>query len=370
MRAFEFCMATGAAVVMLVLAMGCVAQPKSSSSMVSFAYGVSPKQKQIFVARFDVSTQSLETIQKLPLGFPADAVTYSPKHNVVYAVSYADVKDGKPNGAIFSVGPDGRLGKKTPFAFAHGYSYLSFDRTGEYLLGSSYMNGSVDVYRLDASGMPTQTDTRSQKRDKAHAIRTTPDNRFAYVPYVKDQNALYQYAFDSKSGKLTPLKPAMAEVSKPAGPRHMVFHPTMPYIYFSNEQQLGVSVYQIGSDGRLTLRQICQANKTKMEKGLDASGIVISPDGRFVFVAVRGFGRPHNVLVGYAVGAAGTLQVVSETPADAIPWAVNLSSDGKYILVGAWKAGTLTAYRITASGSLEKGPSIPWLGGIQAMVVR
>ena len=36
-----------------------------------------------------------------------------------------------------------------------------------------------------------------------------------------------------------------------SGPRHLVYHPRLPLLYFSEEQSLGVSIYRRGEDGRL-----------------------------------------------------------------------------------------------------------------------
>ena len=121
-------------------------------------------------------------------------------------------------------------------ALNHSYAYLSLDRTSRFLLGADYGEGFVDVYALNESGTPGKRVTAlNEGRSTAHCILTTPDNRFVYVPYVKENNAIYQYRFDAESGQLTALEPKNANPPEGTGPRHMAYHPTKPVVYFSNE---------------------------------------------------------------------------------------------------------------------------------------
>ena len=112
-------------------------------------------------------------------------------------------------------------------ALNHSYAYLSLDRTSRFLLGADYGEGFVDVYALNESGTPGKRVTAlNEGRSTAHCILTTPDNRFVYVPYVKENNAIYQYRFDAESGQLTALEPKNANPPEGTGPRHMSYHPT------------------------------------------------------------------------------------------------------------------------------------------------
>jgi 6-phosphogluconolactonase len=325
--------------------------------------GISGTLQELVVAHFDArkGEAAFSESQRLPLGFVAEAITYSPRHRKVYVASHADVTNDVPNGLVFSVDEKGVLTEETSLSFTHGYSFLELDRSGSYLMGASYVTGFVDVYALGEKGIPVEVYTGDQNRIHAHAIATTPDNRFAYVPYVKKSNALYQYAFDAKTGKLSALEPAQARVGDPAGPRHMAFHPSKPFVYFSNEQQLGVSVYQRDDQGRLELVQICAALELTMTKGVDASGIVITPDGKFVLCAVRGFvDATHDMIVSYKVLENGHLEALGRTPTDPVPWVLSLTPNGKVLLVSAARGKTLTAFAIGSDGGLTRLASIEW----------
>ena len=58
------------------------------------------------------------------------------------------------------------------------------------------------------------------------------------------------------------------------------------------------------------------------------------------------------------------------TEADKIPWGLTLSPDGKFLLASATTGASLTAYRITPSGNLEKAASLVWDSGMTDLVTR
>ncbi|MDP6445490.1 MAG: beta-propeller fold lactonase family protein [Pirellulaceae bacterium] len=301
-------------------------------------------------------------MQRERVGFEAAPIVFHPRHRLIYVAS---LRPGEGDGnrmRVFHVAKDGRLKRGPEVAFQHGSAYLSLDRSSQFLLGASYFEGHVDVYRLNERGIPSEPPlTVHEGRDKAHSILTSRDNRFAYVPYVKNQNGMFQYGFDEQTGKLTPLDPAQAKVADGAGPRHVAFHPTKPLVFFSNEQQLGVSAYRIQSSGQLQLLGVAIPGALQPRAGVAASDIVVTRDGRFVYVGVRDFDKGQvDAIHGYRVEASGKVVHIGRTAADAIPWGLRLSPAGGHLLVTAAHGETLTAYRIGGNGSLRKRASIKW----------
>ena len=327
----------------------------AKDAMPLMIYGVSIGEEKAVVVKFHEKDGKpiLEVVQSEPLGAPAGSITHHPDHNLLYI----GAKDGR--GFVYAVNDDGKIEKVREMPFKSGYCFLSLDRSGRYLLGSSYESGNLDVYRLDAEGLPEKlVDSRNEKKTMAHSVGVSPDNRSVYVPYVKEENALYQYRFDPETGKLSPGAPANIEIPDAVGPRHLAFHPTKPYVYFSNEQQLGVSAYKIGPRGGLQQLQICAALKTPPAEGMAASDIAITPDGRFLYVPVRGFGKPLNAVFGYAIGEGGRLKSLGMTATDSIPWALGMSPHGDHLFVTSSKQGSLAAYAIDNKGGLKKEASV------------
>ena len=119
----------------------------------------------------------LEVVQSEPLGAQAGAITHHPDHKLLYIAT----QEGR--GFVYAVNDEGRIEKVRETPFKSGYCFLSLDRSGRYLLGVSYESGNLDVYRLDADGLPEKlVDSRNEKKTKAHSVGVSSDNRSVYVP--------------------------------------------------------------------------------------------------------------------------------------------------------------------------------------------
>ncbi len=312
-------------------------------------YGVSIGEERVAAVKFfdKDGERVLEQVQSEPLGARMSAITYLSRSKMLYM----GATDG--SGFVYRVKEDGMIERVTKKKFKSGYCFLTPDRTGNFLLGASYNSGNVDIYKLDETGLPTElTASRNEGKEYAHAVGISPDNKAVYLPFVKKNNSLNQYRFDPDTGKLEPHSKPTADVGEGAGPRHVVTHPNKPFVYFSNEQQLGISIYKVGDDGALTFMGMSDAPDTTPAKGLSGSDIVITPDGRFVYSGLRG--KPADGVAGYAVQDNGMLEPIDRTATDSIPWALGMSPRGDRLFVSASRAGTLTAFKIKDDGSLEK----------------
>jgi 6-phosphogluconolactonase len=270
-----------------------------------------------------------------------------------------------------SVASNGKLTRKAEVKMTHGTSYLSIDGSGQYLMTASYSEGTVDVYKLDKEGIPTgPVFTKDEGRKFAHSILQAPNHNLICVPYVKENGTVYQYSLDLLAGRLIPLNPAQAFVPKGVGPRHQAYHPTKPFVYFSNEQHIGASAYRIGDSGTLAHLQVCDPGDLKPGPGLSASDCKITPDGRFLFTGQRA--KPDSGLNGvnrYRVNDDGTLTWLGRTDTDTTPWGLMVTPDGKHLMVTASTGGTLTRFVIDEAGGLKKLASVSWGKSIRSIGV-
>ena len=336
-------------------------------------YAPSPSTKELWIvaAKPEADGLSLTLEKKVQLGFGGGIIASHPRKPVLYVASGGGKTDEVP-AAVVSLDAAGGYQKHDPVKFRHGSCYLSFDRSAGFLLSADYVSGAVDVYPLDEAGAPgKRVAGLDEGRKEAHAIITSPDNRFAYVPYVKDNNALLQYRFDAASGNLTPLEPKNAAPPAGTGPRHPAFHPRLPIVYFSNEQQLGVSVYDQTGDGKLVIRQVVDAvSAAESKDGITSSDIAITPDGKFLFAGIRGHSRPFDWIARYRILDNGELELLGLTPSDRIPWSLALSPGGSFLVVAASEGATLTAFRIGEAGELTKVASLATNKSISDLVTR
>ncbi len=308
---------------------------------------------------------------KVDFGFELRAIALHPTKPLLY-VAPSGAKPGEAQAAAVRVNERGGYSGHTPFTLKHGSAYLSTDRANRFLLSADYFSGAVDVYALDEAGTPSKwVAGRDEGRKNAHCVLPSPDNRFVYIPYVKETNALLQYRFDAGTGSLTPMDPWDAVPPAGTGPRHMAYHPKLPVVYFSNEQHLGVSVYDSDREGRLKFRNVCDAvTDSEPKDGVSSSDLVMDASGRFLFAGIRGHSREFDWITRYRIEANGDVRLLGRTPADKIPWGFTLSPGGEYLIVTAYEGGTITAYRIGKGGELGRCGVLSCDKGIADIVAR
>lgn len=336
-------------------------------------YAPSRSTESIQVVEALPSGEALELrkIDPIPLGFAAATIVAHPDKPLLYVTSNRGGDDGA-DGAVVTLCHTGVDIEIRPFKADHGYSYLSLDRSNRFLLGCNYGDGFVEVYELDETGMPgPAVSSLNEGRKNAHCVLPSPDNRFVYIPYVKDTNALFQYRFDAETGALNALETLDAKPPAGTGPRHLAYHPELPMLYFSNEQHLGVSVYEKLPSGQLEVRQVCDLTGPKApEDGVSSSDIVITADGRFLFAGIRGHKHDFDWISRYEVLPDGKVKHLGLTPADKIPWGLALSPGGKFLLATGFQSGTLMAFRIGDDGGLERAGTLDWDPQISDLVTR
>ncbi len=337
-------------------------------------YAPSRKGQALLIVQASVSAEkglSLELVERYELGYTAATITQHPHLPLLY-ISSNRGEDGAVPGSVLHLDADGTVESATATVFEHGYSYLSLDRQQRFLLGNNYGDGHIDIYRLDhQGGVGPRVGGVSEGRKAAHCVLTSPDNRFLYIPYVKDSNALFQYEFDDTSGQMTPLQPKNANPPEGTGPRHMAYHPELPYVYFSNEQGVGASVYRQEESGQLKLSQVCEVVPRDFNRdGVSGSDILITPDGKFLYSGVRGAKQDFDRIACYRVLDDGLLEVIGLVPTASVPWGLALSPDAKYLLVSAFKGAVLTAYQIGSDGTLKEVAQIEWDESISDLEAR
>ena len=209
----------------------------------------------------------------------------------------------------FSIAADGALtlcsvmeteGSKCAFLSAHP--------SGKYIFATNYASGSLMIISCDDTGKLSLTDKVQhygksvvpvrQDAPRAHSVRLTPDGKGLLVPDL-GIDKIMNYQFDEQKGLVQPnsLQPYVM-VDPGEGPRHLVFHPNGKYVYLDTEIGNHVYVYAYDNTNQ-TIRQIQKIALLPDDytgKSYSAE-ILISSDGRFVYVCNRG----HDTITCYQV---------------------------------------------------------------------
>src|SRR5690606_3745523 len=109
--------------------------------------------------------------------------------------------------------------------------------------------GTAALWKLDADGVFQGAAPQIVALEKnAHSAVFSPDDRFLLVP-ATGPNKIFQLRLDAPATRLIANDPPYA--NGPQGedearqPRHLVFHPSLPMAYTSNERERpGVGAWQ------------------------------------------------------------------------------------------------------------------------------
>src|SRR6266446_3106804 len=217
------------------------------------------ESKGIYAYEFDADTGKLT-----PKGVAAETpdpswVAVHPSGKYLYAANEA----GKAS-TVSAFAVDANSGRLTLLnqmpSLGEDPCYLSFDKTGKYVLVANYSSGTIAVFPILADGRlgehtallkdqgATGPNKERQEGPHAHWIETSPDNRFALVADL-GLDAILSYRFDASKGSLTPNKPFfLRPLTAGAGPRHATFSPGGGHFYVLSEINSTVTAFAYAPD--------------------------------------------------------------------------------------------------------------------------
>src|SRR5438105_1773057 len=212
--------------------------------------------KGIYSYRFD------ESGKLAPLGVAAETANPSflavaPGNKFLYAVNELQTYKGAPSGAVTAFTMDHQTGKLTQLdeVASRGADpcYISFDRTGKYLLVANYTGGTVAVFPVSSNGQIGEASSveddkgalgpnkERQEHSHAHWIEVSARNRFAYVADLGLDRVLI-YKFDAAKGVLSSEAAGpsntnyfSATLDPATGPRHVAFSRSGAFMYVLGE---------------------------------------------------------------------------------------------------------------------------------------
>ena len=185
-----------------------------------------------------------------------------------------------------------------------------------------------------------------QTKAHAHSIYAGPQNRFVYAPDLgMDEVKFYELG---EKGKLID-RGGFASIPG-AGPRHMKFGKDGKFAYVLNELSCSVTTFARDAEsGKLTAQKTVTTLADEVElKGMTCSEIRVSKNGRFVYAATRDttMGGRDGVSV-FEVGDGGGLTMRQWIPAGVnIPRNINLAPSGDWLLVAGAKSDAVVVFKV------------------------
>lgn len=338
------------------------AQSKESYLIVG-TYTSPGKSEGIYVYKFNTETGEATPVSSAVTNNPS-YVAISPNEKYVYAVHEVDSRSGK-GGEISAFSFDKKTGKLTlinnePSGGDHP-CYVEVDKTGKWVFAGNYSSGSLSVYPVNKDGSlgapstiqhtGTGKDPQRQEKPHVHCTYMSPENKFLFVPDLGADKVMI-YAFDARTGKLTPAKqPFVAADPVGGGPRHFVIHPNKKYAYLIEELSGNVVAYQYNKG---ELKEIQSISTHEDKPGFAGSAdIHVSADGKFLYASNRGdFNTIGSFSIDAATGKLTPLEHIS-TKGKA-PRNFNLDPSGNFLLVGNQTSDEIVIFnRDKVTGKLQ-----------------
>jgi len=299
---------------------------------------------------------------KVDVGPSPGAQAVDPKRRFVYA----SLRNSNGIATLRIDRETGGLTKISEIPAVDTPTYLAVDHTGQYLLSAYYSGAKAAVHRLAADGTVEADPVQLLTTDKnPHSILMDSTNRWVFVPNT-GANLILQFAFDARSGRLTPAVEPRVDTAPDTGPRHVFFHPTLDVVYFVNEKGGSVTAFRLDrSRGTLTAFQTLSTLPDGYTERNACADVEVTPSGRYLYASNRG----HDSLAGFAIDPkSGALTALGQTPTEKTPRSFNIDPTGRYLIAAGQGSGRLQTYRIDeATGHLdpmanyEVGPSPGWV---------
>jgi len=255
-----------------------------------------------------------------------------------------------------------------------GPVYLSLHPGGRFLMVANYNSGSVAVFPVSndgrlgeacsvqqpnapagaqhaAEGVPGSFAISGHDGSHAHGIVPSPDGRFV-ISTDLGVDRTYIWKFDEAAGALSPNDPPFVASSPGAGPRHVAFHPNGRYLYEVTEEASTLVCYAYDSmHGRLTRLQSVSTLPDAYQGTSVAAELVLSHDGRFIYVS----NRFHDTIVQFSVGENGHLQRVEEIPTGGdFPRVIDFDPSGRFLYSLNQRSDHIAIFSVdTTSGKLR-----------------
>lgn len=340
--------------------------------------------KGINVYSYNPETSEMQLLDHYADGTAIGQQYYDPNKSVLYAVQEVEGEPGTYGGGgyIHAFKVDKETGKLSfmnkQCTLMTKPSYFWLDKTGKFAMISCHTgrNGVTKVVRngdgtfsskvefedvgvvlmaieedgslgpvCDVALYSGLTPIAGQVHSHPHSIKADPSGEIFYT-CDKGLDMIYSYKIDYERRRII----RKAETDMPFGyaPRYLTFHPTLPVLYENNETSKWVYAFNYCKEtGGLKL-----INKLEMcpeaERAMP-SDIVITPDGRFVYVSVRGV----NKIVCYATDSeTGAISEVGTYATGSGPRGLCVSPDGRYVLSANSDDNTITTFAIGEDGSL------------------
>lgn len=329
------------------------------------------------------------------LGTSPSCLTLDASKNHLYSANETDRVGDDNEGTVSAFGIDPATSQLTLLNTVRsggaGPTYVSVHPSGKFLLVANYFGGSVAVLPILADGrLGDATDIKNDTgelgptiatnappgsfafsghdRTHAHMIQADPSGRFVlHVDLGLDR--IFVWKFGDQKGTLTPNEPHVVSLPAGDGPRHFHFHPNGRWLYSVQEEGSTIVLFDYDADtGRLVSRQSLSTLPLGFAGSNFCSEILVSADGRFVYVG----NRLHDSIGIFSVGNNGELTYVGEEwTRGNYPRSFSLEPTGAFLYCCNQRGDNVTVFQVNReTGALKFTGNYTPVGNPSCIVFR
>jgi 6-phosphogluconolactonase len=309
------------------------------------------RDNRIAVFTMDPATGKVTWRQQVPIEGGPDPLAFDPRHRFLYVAcrdrrQLSSYRIDPATGGLSLIGTVPIEGEPIQ---------ITIDRTGRFLLSVYFYQSTVGVHAISDQGViaPTPIEWRVTAYG-CHGIEVDPSNRYVFVPHVTRSggpNAVAQFRFDEKTGRLTWNAPAFLSLTDHEGPRHLLVHPTLNMAYSADEQGASATAYRLDpSTGLLAKVQSISTvpSDYKMQSEIACSEVLIHPNGRLLFVVTR----EHDSIASFTIDqTTGRLTAADRVATEPGVRPLCIDPGGRFMAAAGsgGTAGRMVTYRLDAA---------------------
>lgn len=295
-----------------------------------------------------------------PFGAPVPGVTqprgivFSPSGRTAYIAD-----SGGDAVAPFRVGEDGRLSPLSPPLPSGDLPFgIAMAPNGRTLYAAHFNSHDVAAFAVAEDGALTPLGPPvGIGHDNGKGVAVTPDGRFLFVatgtPLDPDPDVVVRFDIrpDGSLGAPGPSTPIGASGSG------IVITPDGRFLYVACQGSDEVWGFRIGQDGDLTLVPGMPLLAPDFSEGA-----AVAPDGRHIYVTALGTQFPdQDGVYAFAVEADGALtQLGDRIPTGDGPGAATPTPDGRRVYISNFRSDDISAYDVLPSGRLRELAGSPF----------
>jgi len=289
----------------------------------------------IHIFRVDRGTGALTAAGIHEMGTSPSHLAINANGTRLYSANETDRIGKDKEGTVTACAIDPKDGSLKPLNTVRsggaGPTFVSLHPTGKLLLVANYFGGSIAALPvLDDGKLDEPTDVKVDAgkigptrathapagsfaisgHDRTHAHQILTDSAGRFVLHVDlGLDRIFVWKFDPKTGRFTANDPAFTSLPPGDGPRHVDFHPNGKWMYSVQEEGSTIVRFDYDAEaGKLTARQTIPTLPRGYAGSNFCSEILVSADGRFVYVG----NRLHDSIGIFAVGENGDLKPVAD----------------------------------------------------------